>query len=459
MKILLICIFLLSISYSNSEIKDSSYQLMKIHELELDLNTQITKAELIEDRLKEINDERKRELDKLEDDLESKMLMYVSSIGILFAIIAFSINFFGKRSIKLKVTELISKTAQEYAKLQTNKTINETLTDEFIRKIIEDKGRDEIIKILSIFKKQADDSLKDFEIKKTAALEVAIGDSKSKVFNKKEVSSKVTEEYEELFNEILNESDLNKRIKKYKELLEIFPDNDIILNNIGASYINLKEWDQALIYLNKSIELNNSNALAKANKSRIYFEFDQLQLALTFANESIDADNKIILAYSVKAKILSKIGKMNEAIYLFEELISLDPNNPHSYFDRGYFYDSINEFDKSLDDYLKAEELGYKDKANLYNNIAVVFRRKKLFDRAIEYIEKGIKTDSEYENLYGTLALIYADLSKEEEFYKNLIIALDKGCKAWEYLDDSGFDNFRNSDRLNNLINKYNFKI
>lgn len=459
MKILLICIFLMSISYSNSENRDSSYQLMKIHELELDLNTQITKAEQIEIRLKEFNEERKRELDKLEEDLESKMGMYVSAIVILSALIAFIFNFFGKKSIKNKITELISETAQIYAKQQTDITIDEKLTNEFIRNIIEDKGKAELAKIFKEFQKRFDDSMTDFEKKKTEILEVAVGDSSSKVFKTSDNKSDRTDEYEELFNEILNENNSIIKVKKYKELLEIFPDNDIILNNIGATYMSLEDWDQALIYLNKSIELNGINGLAKANKSRIFYELNQYLIALKIANEAIEDDNSIILAYSVKAKILLSMGKLDEAIKSYEELFLANPKNPNSYFDRGYFYDSINEFDKSLDDYLKAEELGYRGKANLFNNIAVVYRRKKMFDKALQYIEKGIKVDSEYENLYGTLALIYADLNNNEEFYKNLTIALDKGCKAWEYLDDSGFDNYRNSDRFNNLINKYKFKI
>lgn len=459
MKILLICIFLLSISFSNSENKDSSYELMKIHELELDLNTQITKAELIENRLKEFNEERKRELDKLEEDLESKMVMYVSAIVILSALIAFTLNFFGKKSIKNKITELISETAQDYAKQQTDKTINETLTDEFIRSIIEDKGKDEIKKILSIFKKQADESLKDFELQKSAALEVATGDPSSKVFNNTEDKSQSAEKYNELFNEVLKENNLNIKLEKYKNLLVLFPDNDIILNNIGATYMSLEDWDNAMLYLNKSIELNDLNGLAKANKSRIYFEFKQFTLAIKFANEAIEADDTIILAYSVKSKIFFSNGKLDEAIKNYEDLILVNPTNPNSHFEIGCFYDSIHEFDKSLEEYLKAEKLGYKNKAALYNNIAVVYRRKKMFDKAKEFVEQGIKENANYENLYGTLALIHADLNKEDEFYKNLTIALDKGCKAWEYLDDSGFDNYRNSDRLNNLINKYKFKI
>ena len=85
--------------------------------------------------------------------------------------------------------------------------------------------------------------------------------------------------------------------------------------------------------------------------------------------------------------------KQNIALKLLKELL-VNPNFSEAYFNRGYFYEEINEYEKSEKDYLKAETLGMGNMAMLYNNLAVLFRRQKNFDKALYYIEKARKVNS-----------------------------------------------------------------
>ena len=90
--------------------------------------------------------------------------------------------------------------------------------------------------------------------------------------------------------------------------------------------------------------------------------------------------------------------------------------------------------------------------------MAVLFRRMKKYNKAIEYLNKARAISPEFANIDGTLALIYADQGDDDNFYKYLKIALEKGCKAWDYLHDSGFDKYRDSDRFKRLIEPFKNK-
>ena len=99
--------------------------------------------------------------------------------------------------------------------------------------------------------------------------------------------------------------------------------------------------------------------------------------------------------------------------------------------------------------------MGFGNKALLYNNMAVLYRRLKQFDTAIEFIDKAKSFNPNFPNLDGTLALIYSDKGNDEKFYEHLKIALERGCQAWNYLSDPGFEKHRDSKRLKMLIEPY----
>jgi len=94
----------------------------------------------------------------------------------------------------------------------------------------------------------------------------------------------------------------------------------------------------------------------------------------------------------------------------------------------------------------------------LYNNLAVLHRRLQDFDTAISYLNKARKINPNFPNLEGTLALIYADKKDKVNFYKYLVVALDKGCPAWKYLADPGFDDYRDEQKLKDLLELYQKK-
>jgi tetratricopeptide (TPR) repeat protein len=267
--------------------------------------------------------------------------------------------------------------------------------------------------------------------------------------------SKETIRAEEFFNLAFNTKDLKIRIALYQNVLELEPNNYAALNNIGVAYNDLYQFKRAIEHLDKAIEIAPNYGLAYANRANSYNQLDNYEKALEDVEKSIQLNPKLEWPYSIKGNIFTKQKKFLEAEETLTQAIELNPKSAVAYFNRGYFNEEVKKYDDSINDYLKAEELGHNNLPLLYNNLAVGYRRKKEFEKAIECINKAREINPDWPNLDGTMALIYADKGDTENFYSYLKRALDKGCPVWNYLNDYAFDSYREKERLRKLIEPY----
>jgi TonB family protein len=98
---------------------------------------------------------------------------------------------------------------------------------------------------------------------------------------------------------LFNEQKYAEAIKVFEKVLEKDPENANATYNIAISYIQLKDEDKALIYLNKTVEFNPYNDDAWYNLAIIYFNKGDYLSAL---GAGLDAgpDAKNIIENSLK---------------------------------------------------------------------------------------------------------------------------------------------------------------
>ena len=94
---------------------------------------------------------------------------------------------------------------------------------------------------------------------------------------------------------------------------------------IGSAFLQKREFDQAILLLDKSLEINP-----------------------TFA-----------AAYETRGMIYSRIEKYDQAIADFNKTLERDPKNTEAYISRGRAYYFKGEYDKSWEDIKKAQALGH----------------------------------------------------------------------------------------------------
>lgn len=407
-----------------------------------------------------------KRITEIKEDTKSLINFYIFGIIAFLGLIGFLINFLGKKAIKDRVEEIISEIAESKSELKIVEVLNSKLTDELIERTIKTKAETEIKNIIKSLEEKGNFTINEIKEKGNDAINALKTQSTEKIdelqkdsLTDAEINSQNDKQTaDELFDLAYNSNDPRLQIELYKNVLELEPKNSSALNNISVAYNALTRPEESIKNSTKALEIKPDYFQALSNRAQAYNLLGEFEKGLIDIEKSIELNPHFEYSYSVKGNILTKLSKFEEAEKELNKAIELNPNSGDAYFNRAYFYEERKEFRKSENDYKKAEELGVINKAMLYNNLAVLYRRMKKFELAIEYLDKARKLSPDFANIDGTLALIYADKGDDTNFYKHLKIALDKGCKAWEYLRDPGFDKYRESTKLKALIESYRKK-
>ena len=215
--------------------------------------------------------------------------------------------------------------------------------------------------------------------------------------------------------------------KEYLNIAKKVKPNHELLNLYGVILFELKKYDQAIIQLKKSIEINpnyyqgyNSlgniffkkndfnealEAYQKAidlkidyyesyhNKGNVYLKLKQIDKALENYNLSTKFNSSYLPAIKSKIDIHYNFKNHKLALEEIQNFLSIEPNNASMYHRRGDVYAEINDLELALQSYEKAQILN-PDKAFLLGSIQ--FTKNKMciwsdFFEIIKRIEDKIK--------------------------------------------------------------------
>ena len=173
----------------------------------------------------------------------------------------------------------------------------------------------------------------------------------------------------------------NKALEIRKEVLgEKHTDTAMSYNNIGAVYENLGDYDKALEYYFKALEIYKA---VLGEKHR----------------DTANSYNNIGVVYDDLGDYDKALEYHNKALEIREEVLEEDhPDTAMSYINIGVVYYELGNYDKALEYNFKALEifkvvLGEKhpDTASSYENIGVVYYNLGECDKALEYFNKALK--------------------------------------------------------------------
>jgi tetratricopeptide (TPR) repeat protein len=144
------------------------------------------------------------------------------------------------------------------------------------------------------------------------------------------------------------------------------------LCNMGVVESNLGNNEQAMIYYNNSLVLDNNNIYALANRGYTYNLFENYANALTDFNKAIEINPEFAYAYSNRAYTKIKLRQFDDAITDINKAISIDEKEAYAYRNLGIYFLEIKDFAKAgeqlqiafelnpdthlIDDYIKIVE-------------------------------------------------------------------------------------------------------
>ena len=145
-----------------------------------------------------------------------------------------------------------------------------------------------------------------------------------------------------------------------EKAIELDPKNATIWASKAYTLAVLFRNEEALMAAEKAIELDPKNTYAWTSKAYTLVGLGRNEEALMAAEKAIELDPKNTYAWTSKAYTLVGLGRNEEALMAAEKAIELDPKNAFAWVNKDFALKALGRTTEANAAFAKAKELGYK---------------------------------------------------------------------------------------------------
>ncbi|REJ56984.1 MAG: tetratricopeptide repeat protein, partial [Microcystis wesenbergii TW10] len=227
------------------------------------------------------------------------------------------------------------------------------------------------------------------------------------------------------------------RLERYEEAIKAFdeaikqndPDNvylawygkGLALFELDKDHPAIEALQQAINTLPKGEDLKKFHSSILQKQSVVYRYLENYEQALTVINQAISLVPNNPNYYNEKGGVLIELKRYDEGLAAITQAIHLAPRAAW-YGNRGLVYHNQQKYDLALDDFNKAIELN-PNYANAYNNRGNLYQDLQKYELALDDYNKAIELNPNYANAYNNRGILY----RRQQKYK---LALDDYSKA-----------------------------
>ena len=208
-----------------------------------------------------------------------------------------------------------------------------------------------------------------------------------------------------------------------KKLIKEYPQNYELNKFLGLTLACLNNYDEALIFFNKCLEINNNSSDIYFNLGLIYKKKGLLDLSVKNYKEAIKFNSEFLDAYINLGVVFEQQEKYNECLNILDSLIKKDKTNYKAYFNLGNIFKKLSRFEDSINAYEKAIKIN-NHQAEIFFNLALVLKKIGNYDDAIVNYNKAIRLKPDYFKACNNLGVIFNDLRKFPEAFESFEKAL-----------------------------------
>ena len=260
----------------------------------------------------------------------------------------------------------------------------------------------------------------------------------------------------------------NRAIDEYINLISLDSVNAFShIDDIAGLYIDLKNYEKAIEYFNKSIELKPDYFYAYLNKGLLFVEelndypkaIENFEKAAQISLENGDLD-KTLESYTQIYTTYGLMGDFKNTLEFLNKCIDYRPNNIDFLFERASLYSDNDYKNEALIDYLKLLRIDDGKSYGVNNNIGLIYENYiKDYDKAIEFYSNEIDLYPSETISYRNKAAVYHDHLNNDNMAiqtMNKAIELDSVSSKNFVLRSSYYES---SGDLNNSLNDLNKAI
>lgn len=223
--------------------------------------------------------------------------------------------------------------------------------------------------------------------------------------------------------------DFKKAVTEYKKALVVVDEDERedVYTSIAFEYENMGEYDQALLYLQKALEISSwpdqiiyeigmcyemagktdeavaffsqfidehpSSVAAWFNLAMSFHQLELYEKAIDAFEYAIAIDDTYLPAYQSMGQSYMALGQYQKALEVFEESADIESPEPLIIYYMGECYEKLGQFDLAEREYFKAIDLD-PSLPEAWAGLSVVAEEKGQMKNALKYIEKAISYDS-----------------------------------------------------------------
>lgn len=188
-----------------------------------------------------------------------------------------------------------------------------------------------------------------------------------------------------------------------------FPQNEVALLKLAELYYLVKQYQEAINYINKSLRIDETQAKAYHLKGNVYLEIGDTGKAISSFQTAIEQDNTYTDAFYDLGRLYG-IKKEAVALDYFANALKLEPSHEQSLYARAKFYQDIGKYEEAVREYKSAISRIKTCDVCFYNLGAIYLEVKKEYTQALEYFSKAIELNPNYLQAYLARGYTYSKL-------------------------------------------------
>jgi tetratricopeptide (TPR) repeat protein len=185
-------------------------------------------------------------------------------------------------------------------------------------------------------------------------------------------------------------------------------------NNLGNSYIDVGNIEQALVALERAVEINPSLAECRTNLGNIYLKKDRIEDAINQYRTALQINPADAKTHNNLGNAYTKAGRLGDAISEYSESLELDPNFTEVYTNLSVVYCEKKMF-ATAESVLKEAIAIEPRKGGFYINLGNVYNQMGQCEKAIIQYNRALKLTSDTAEAHYGMGLCYNKLGMVDD--------------------------------------------
>ena len=228
--------------------------------------------------------------------------------------------------------------------------------------------------------------------------------------------------YTKLADAYFGNNQTYKAKETYLKAITVNPKDAEILFKTGQFFLFVKKYDEAKRYLNEALKIDESYPKVYFFIAQSFKETQDTVKAIEFYKRAIQVDAGDYDSYLQLGQIYTQ-QKNIEALRYLDGAINTNDGLEEAWYARGYYYQSVKNFEKAMNDYQKTITINPNHTLAYYNAGYIYFTQKK-WEMAIKHFDLSFKVNNEFEKPIYMIGLTKEAEGKMDEaitYYKRTL--------------------------------------